>query len=88
MANEIRYLFLRSVFLLVILAVAACTRQTSPVETTPMEADQMLTLEAIFKDHKYDPKEPGQIRWLDDGSGYTALETVDEYRDVDPERDE
>ncbi len=48
----------------------------------------MLTLEAIFKDHSYDPKEPGQIRWLEDGSGYTALETVAEYTDVDPKRDE
>ena len=48
----------------------------------------MLTLEAIFKDHSYDPIEPGQIRWLEDGSGYTALETVKEYADVDPERDE
>ncbi len=43
----------------------------------------MLTLEAIFKDHAYDPKEPGQIRWLEDGSGYTALETIEEYTDVD-----
>jgi len=48
----------------------------------------MLTLEAIFKDYTYDPREPGQIRWLEDGSGYTALETVEEYRDVEPERDE
>ena len=48
----------------------------------------MLTLEAIFKDHSYDPIEPGQIRWLEDGSGYTALETIKEYTDVDPERDE
>ncbi len=48
----------------------------------------MLTIEAIFKDYAYDPKEPGQIRWLEDGSGYTALETVEEYRDVEPERDE
>ena len=47
----------------------------------------MLTLEAIFKDHSYDPKEPGQIRWLEDGSGYTALETVEEYKGVEPERD-
>jgi dipeptidyl-peptidase-4 len=52
------------------------------------ETDQMLTLEAIFKDYDFDPREPGQIRWLEDGSGYTALETVEAYRDVEPERDE
>jgi dipeptidyl-peptidase-4 len=53
-----------------------------------MEADTMLTNEAIFKDYSYDTKKPGQIRWLEDGSGYTALETVEAYRDVEPERDE
>jgi dipeptidyl-peptidase-4 len=48
----------------------------------------MLTLEAIFKDYAFEAKQPGQIRWLKDGSGYTALETVEAYRDVEPERDE
>ena len=48
----------------------------------------MLTLEAIFKDFAFEAKEPGQIRWLKDGSGYTALETVEAYRDIEPERDE
>ncbi len=48
----------------------------------------MLTLESIFKDHDYDPKEPGQIRWLEDGSGYTALETVEEFANKEPPRDE
>lgn len=48
----------------------------------------MLSNDAIFKDYSYDPKEPGQIRWLEDGSGYTALETIADYRDVDPEHDE
>ncbi len=47
----------------------------------------MLSNETIFKDHAYDPKEPGQIRWLEDGSGYTALETIAEYTDVKPARD-
>ena len=48
----------------------------------------MLTLEAIFKDYAFEAKVPGQIRWLKDGSGYTALETVEAFRDVEPERDE
>jgi dipeptidyl-peptidase-4 len=48
----------------------------------------MLTLEAIFRDYAFEAKQPGQIRWLKDGSGYTALETVEAYRDVEPERDE
>jgi dipeptidyl-peptidase-4 len=40
------------------------------------------------KDYAFEAKQPGQIRWLKDGSGYTALETVEAYRDVEPERDE
>jgi len=63
-------------------------QQGSLEQTGSLEADQMLSNDAIFKEYTYDPKEPGQIRWLEDGSGYTALETITEYRDVDPEHDE
>ena len=87
MTHESRDIFIRFALPLFILLVGACTRQTSPGEIESMEVDQVLTLEAIFKDHSYDPKEPGQIRWLEDGSGYTALETVEEYKGVEPERD-
>jgi dipeptidyl-peptidase-4 len=66
----------------------ASEQESSDQQTNSPEADQVLTLEAIFKDFDFDPKEPGQIRWLEDGSGYTALETVEAYRDIDPERDE
>jgi len=83
-----RYKYLRFAILLPILLVCTGARQTSADATESPETEQMLTLEAIFKDHSYDPIEPGQIRWLEDGSGYTALETVQEYADVDPERDE
>jgi dipeptidyl-peptidase-4 len=80
--------FLSIVVLSLTLVLSACAQQASRKQSKPLEADQMLTIEAIFKDYVYDPKEPGQIRWLEDGSGYTALETVEEYRDVEPERDE
>lgn len=70
------------------LVLTACAQQGSREETSLLEADQMLSNEAIFKEYAYDPKEPGQIRWLEDGSGYTALETIAEYHDVDPEHDE
>jgi len=83
-----RYNILSLVALSLTLVLSACAQQASREQTKPLEADQMLNLEAIFKDYEYEPKEPGQIRWLEDGSGYTALETVKEYRDVKPERDE
>ena len=72
--------------IVLLLLTGACTRQSHHQQPAP-ETDQMLTLEAIFKDHSYDPIVPGQIRWLEDGSGYTALETVEEYQEVEPERD-
>jgi dipeptidyl-peptidase-4 len=79
---------LKLAFLLSGLALAACKQETSQDHSPSPEASQMLTLEAIFKDYEFEPEEPGQIRWLEDGSGYTALETVSEYRDVEPGRDE
>jgi dipeptidyl-peptidase-4 len=47
----------------------------------------MLTIEAIFKDRDYKPERPEQVRWLEDGSGYSVLETLPEYKDRKPEKD-
>ncbi len=48
----------------------------------------MLTLEDIFDEKAYEPEEPGRIKWLADGSGYTTLETNPAYEDAEPEKDE
>ncbi|MFK8029872.1 MAG: S9 family peptidase [Gammaproteobacteria bacterium] len=48
----------------------------------------LLTNEAIFKDLEYRDKRPGAVRWLEDGSGYSALETVDAFKDAELELDE
>lgn len=47
-----------------------------------------LTNEAIFVDKAYKAKKPGEVRWLEDGSGFTALETVKEHEDTELEVDE
>ena len=88
MADISRYKVSHFTIPLIILITCIGALKTSANETESPENEQMLTLEAIFKDHSYDPIEPGRIRWLEDGSGYTALETVEEYNDVDPQRDE
>ena len=46
-----------------------------------------LTLEDIFAEKAYEPEEPGAIKWLADGTGYTALETNPAYEDAEPEQD-
>ena len=66
----------------------SCANQSIQDRSDKPEENQLLTLEAIFKDFEFEAKKPGQIRWLKDGSGYTALETVEKYQDVKPERDE
>jgi dipeptidyl-peptidase-4 len=48
----------------------------------------MLTNEAIFRDQAYKAKVPGTVRWLEEGSGYTALETNEAYKDAELELDE
>ena len=74
--------------IVLMLSVTACAQQPFKESPKSTELGRMLTLEAIFKDFTFDSKKPGQIRWLKDGSGYTALETVEQYRDAEPERDE
>ena len=84
---------LRSALFLSFLLGSACTRQSdAPVtEVVPPPAiapEQALTLEAIFEEEAYEAEQPGQIKWLDDGSGYTMLETVDGYDEAQPDLDE
>ena len=54
----------------------------------PHDNGQLLTNEAIFKDRAYKDKRPGTVRWLEDGSGFTTLETVAEFKDAKLELDE
>ncbi len=49
---------------------------------------ELLTNETIFEERVYKAEEPGKVRWLEDGSGYTTLETVAEFADVELELDE
>lgn len=58
-----------------------------PAVTAPASGPR-LTLEDIFSEKAYEPEEPGAIKWLADGSGYTALETNAAFEDVEPEKDE
>jgi len=66
----------------------ACSQQGDRSEPGSLRPDQRLTLEAIFTDEAYEPEKPGQIRWLEDGSGYTMLETPEAYVDAVLEKDE
>lgn len=68
--------------------LGACGEDETRTRTTPLRDDQLLTLEAIFEDEAFEPEEPGTIRWLEDGSGYTALETAEAYADAELEKDE
>jgi len=70
------------------LFLGACGADEKGGSVAPLRDDQLLTLEAIFKDKAYKPEEPGKIRWLEDGSGYTALETAADWLDAEPEKDD
>jgi len=74
--------------LLLVALVSACNRDASRSDVAPVRDDQLLALEDLFGEKLYEPAEPGQIRWLEDGSGYTALETAAVYEGVDPQQDE
>ncbi|NRA62059.1 MAG: S9 family peptidase [Psychrobium sp.] len=55
------------------LAIVGCQATT---EQTPLtiQKDQQLTLERIYKNNEFRSQWIGRIRWLSDGSGYTAVE--------------
>ena len=80
----------RSVTVTVIaLALLAACAQQSPQEASMSETGKvLLTNEAIFRDRAYKAKVPGTVRWLEDGSGYSALETVEAHEDTELELDE
>ncbi len=47
-----------------------------------------LTNEAIFEAWEYNAERPGVIRWGDEGSNFTALETAKGFEDVELEKDQ
>ncbi|GLX78997.1 peptidase S9 [Thalassotalea insulae] len=55
--------------------VIACQSTTTTKQTQVKQATKNpLTLERIYKDREFSSDHIGRIRWLKDGSGYTALE--------------
>jgi dipeptidyl-peptidase-4 len=76
------------VAVVVISMLSACSQQVRQETPEKTVSGTMLTNEAIFRDREYRDKRPGTIRWLEDGSGYTALETVEAHKDTKLELDE
>lgn len=68
--------------------LSACAQQLHDNWVLPQRSGGLLSNEAIFKDRAYKAKVPGTVRWLEDGSGYTALETVAAFKDTKLELDE
>lgn len=77
------------VSLLVFLSISlvACAQPVIEESSEPIQGGEGLTLEAIYQEEDFEAEEPGQIRWLEDGSGYTTLETVEKYLETEPEKD-
>ena len=77
------------VFLTALVLLPACAEQIPREASMAKTGDNVvLTNEAIFRDRAYKAKVPGAVRWLEGGSGYSALETVEAYKDADLELDE
>src|SRR5690606_9989794 len=68
--------------------ISACVQQVGNNITATQQPGVLLNNAAIFKDRAYKAREPGTVRWLEDGSGYTALETVDAFKNVELALDE
>ncbi len=68
--------------------LTACAGQPRQAAQLAEAGGTILSNEAIFRDRAYKAKRPGTVRWLEDGSGYTALETNAAYEDAELELDE
>lgn len=56
------------------LVLMACQSTMSELASTNEAPSKPLTVERIYKDHEFKSQWLGRIRWLADGSGYTAVE--------------
>ena len=70
------------------LTMAACNTEKPPEATETTSNGVQLTNEALFKTWEYNPISPGAVRWLDEGSNYSALETAAGYEDAKLEKDQ
>ena len=66
--------------------IVACSSENSSVPTG--SSGVLLTNEALFQDWEYNAKRPGAIRWEEDGSKFTALETAKGFEDAKLEKDQ
>lgn len=66
------------------LAITGCVSSQNQSETSaivaPETAATPLSLERIIKNREFSSDYLGRIRWLDDGSGYTAVERSEEKK--------
>ena len=92
LAKPVRHRFVIVIAIVNMMALAmlaACAPQSPREASMSAETGKVvLTNEAIFRDRAYKAKVPGTVRWLEDGSGYSALETVEAHKDTELELDE
>ena len=63
-------------------SLIACQSTSEPIPTQSVN-HMPLTLERIYKDDEFSAQWLGQIRWLADGSGYTAIEKSEKTKITD-----
>lgn len=71
-----------------VLLLVGCAAEPTGIDKELEPDGMMLSNEAIFEDRSWREKKPGKIRWLEDGSGFTTLETLSEYKTAKLEVDE
>ncbi len=68
--------------------MAACTTIKEKAPMSRQTGDLMLTNETIYSEWAYNPQRPGVIRWSEEGSNFTALETAEGFEDALLEKDQ
>ena len=74
--------------LAITITLAACVGNHQSNEKELAKSGVQLTNQAIYGDYEYMAKRSGKVRWLDEGSNYSALETAPGYEDAKLEKDQ
>ena len=65
------------------ISLIACQNTTNKTSVMNKTASTALTVERIYQNKEFKSQWLGQIRWLEDGSGYTAIENSKESQNDD-----
>jgi dipeptidyl-peptidase-4 len=84
-ANKLSKVIISSVLTLLLLACQITDEVTNEMGINDLE-EKSLSIASIYQDKQFESDSIGQIRWLDDGSAYLAIEEETNEKELDKDK--